>query len=66
MEPTKKKPTPEEVAEAKNWPTWEKEQSSFPWHYDSEETFLVLEGDVTVNYEGGEISFGEGDFVQLE
>jgi uncharacterized protein len=62
-EPTKKKPTPDEIKKAKKWPIWEKEESEFPWHYDSEETFLVLEGDVTVEWDGGEITFGKGDMV---
>lgn len=26
-----RKPTKEELNEAKNWPTWEKEPSTFPW-----------------------------------
>nr|MDO8119149.1 cupin domain-containing protein [Candidatus Sigynarchaeota archaeon] len=67
MEPAKKKPNAEEIATAKKWPIWEKEKSTFDWHYDSEETFLVLEGDVTVKYDGGksEISFGAGDIVTM-
>ncbi|GAB4317309.1 MAG: cupin domain-containing protein [Promethearchaeota archaeon] len=67
-QPTKKKPTPEEIERAKTWATWSKEASTFDWHYDSEETFYVLEGEVTVtwtNQDGtpGEISFGPGDLV---
>lgn len=61
--PTKKKPSPGEAATARTWSTWEKEASTFDWHYDSDETFLVLEGDVTVTWNGGEISFGPGDLV---
>ena len=61
--PTKKKPSADEIKKAKTWPVWEKEGSTFDWHYDSEETFYVLDGDVTVTWEGGEISFGKGDLV---
>ncbi len=65
--PEKKKPTPDEISKAKRWPIWEKEESKFDWHYDSDETFLVLEGEVTVKYNGGknEISFGAGDLVTM-
>ena len=45
------------------WPIWEKEASTFDWHYDSRETCLLLEGEVTVKTDDGEISFKEGDFV---
>lgn len=61
--PTKKKPTPEEIEEAKKWSMWEKEESVFDWYYDEEETFYVLEGDVTVTWDGEQISFGVGDLV---
>ena len=61
--PTKKKPTSKEIEEAMKWATWEKEESLFDWYYDSQETFYVLEGDVTVTWDTGEISFGKGDLV---
>ena len=61
--PTKKKPTSKEVEEAMKWTTWEKEESTFDWYYDSQETFYVLEGDVTVTWDNGKISFGTGDLV---
>jgi uncharacterized cupin superfamily protein len=61
--PTKKKSSPEEVKEAKKWATWEKEESTFDWHYDAQETFYVIEGDVTVTWRDGEISFRTGDLV---
>jgi hypothetical protein len=35
--------------------------SEFDWHYDSEETALILEGEVTVTYDGGSAFFGAGD-----
>ena len=61
--PTKKKPTSKEIEEVMKWATWEKEESLFDWYYDSQETFYVLEGVVTVTWDTGEISFGKGDLV---
>jgi len=58
-----RKPTPEEEAEMKTWPTWSKEPSEFPWHYDQKETCLVLEGEVTVEAADETVSFGPGDCV---
>ena len=57
-QPTKKTPTPEEIEQAKTWSIWEKEESQFDWHYDSEETFYVLEGDgvVEIGTERAEIT----------
>jgi uncharacterized protein len=58
-----RKPTPEEVAKMKSWPTWSKEPSEFPWFYDQQETCLVLEGDVTIEAGDQTVSFGPGDCV---
>lgn len=59
-----RKPTPEEQTQMKACPIWEKEASTFPWHYDQQETCLVLEGDVEVTTPGGEtVTFGPGDYV---
>ena len=41
-----RKPTPEEEAAMQTCPIWEKEASSFPWHYDEKETCLIIEGQV--------------------
>ena len=47
-----------------SWPTWEKEASEFPWHYDATETCYFLEGQVTVTPQQGEpVSMGKGDLV---
>lgn len=47
-----------------NWPVWEKENSDFPWHYDSRETCFLLEGEVEVTPENGKtVRFGAGDLV---
>ena len=46
----------------KNWPIWTCEASFFDWTYDNEETFLLLEGEVTVTPKGGEpVKFCAGD-----
>ena len=64
MEPIIRKPSEQEKQQAKSWPIWEKEASEFPWEYDAKETFLVLEGDVTVtNEEGKAFHFKKGDYV---
>ncbi len=48
----------------RSWPIWEKEPSTFPWHYDEKETCLILDGKVTVTPDGGEpVTFGKGDLV---
>lgn len=47
-----------------SWPTWEKEVSTFDWHYDETEECYLLEGHVIVKCEDGElVEFGKGDFV---
>ena len=49
-----------------SWPVWEKEESTFPWHYDEPETCYLLEGRVRVTPENGEpVEFGAGDMVTL-
>ena len=63
MEITVKKPTETEKSNMKQHPTWGCGVSEFDWHYDSEETCLLIEGEVTVEYDGGSVSFGAGDYV---
>ena len=58
-----RKPTAEEAAHMKKCPIWEKEPSEFPWHYDEQETCLILAGEVTVEAPGQTVSFGPGDYV---
>jgi len=49
-----------------DWPIWEKEVSRFDWHYDSEETCYLLEGQVTVTMPDGQaVEFGAGDMVRF-
>lgn len=48
----------------RSWPIWEKEASTFPWHYDQTERCLILEGEVQVDPENGDpVQFKAGDFV---
>ncbi len=46
------------------WPIWIKEESTFPWTYDSSETCYFLEGEVLVTPDGGDpVPMGKGDLV---
>lgn len=46
------------------WPIWSKEESTFPWTYDSAETCYLLAGDVVVSPEDGQaVHFGKDDLV---
>ena len=58
-------PTGEELAKlgTDSWATWSCGRSSFPWHYDCQETCYVLEGRVTVEADGKSVEFGPGDLV---
>ena len=60
---TVRKPTEAERAAMLTKPVWECGVSEFSWHYDSEETCLLIEGKVTVTHSGGSASFGAGDYV---
>ena len=47
-----------------SWPIWEKEVSTFDWHYDASEQCYILEGKVRVEPKDGKpVEFGPGDFV---
>ena len=64
-----KKPTEAEKAAMQRKPVWTCDVSEFDWFYDSEETCLLIEGEVTVTYDdpsragSGSVSFGAGDYV---
>lgn len=63
---TVEKPSADRLASlgVRQWPTWSKEVSTFPWQYSSTEVAYILEGEVTVTPIGGEpVSFGAGDLV---
>jgi len=56
-----------EVNITKNWDTWTKEASVFPWSYAEKETCYILEGDATVtDKQGNSINFKQGDWVEFE
>ena len=63
MHITIKRPTAAETSEMQTNPTWECEVSKFNWHYDSEETCLLLTGEVEVSYDGGSVTITAGDYV---
>ena len=47
----------------KAWPIWACEPSTFDWEYADKETCYLLDGDVSVQTDDGEVSFGAGDLV---
>ena len=50
--------------EVRSWPKWSCEVSEFPWEYIEQESCYILEGQVDITTEDGEIvSIGPGDFV---
>jgi len=65
MEIIVRKPTEKEIADFSKKPTWGCEASEFDWYYDSQEECILLEGEVTVEYEGKSVSFGAGDYVKF-
>lgn len=55
-----------EVMGVYGWPIWQKEASTFPWTYDSDETCYLLAGEVTVTPADGEpVKFAAGDLVSF-
>ena len=65
MQITARKPTEAEIAAFSLKPTWGCEVSEFPWHYDEREQCILIEGEETVDYDGGSVSFGAGDYVEF-
>lgn len=46
------------------WPTWQKEVSTFDWHFHEQEEAYILEGACVVTPIGGKsVAFAKGDFV---
>ena len=53
-----------EDLEIKSWPIWTCEPSTFLWTYSEKETFLILEGDITITPDSGEsVRLGFGDLI---
>jgi uncharacterized cupin superfamily protein len=61
-----RKPTDREIAAMKSKPVWTCGISEFDWSYDQEETCLIIEGEVTVNYDSKSVSFAAGDLVVFQ
>jgi uncharacterized cupin superfamily protein len=59
------KPTEEKLKSlgVSDWPTWQAQPSTFPWHYDATEMCYILEGKVVVKTDEEEVRIGKGDFV---
>ena len=47
----------------RNWPIWEKEPSSFDWHYECGEVCYVLKGKAVIKTIYQEVEIEEGDYV---
>ncbi len=63
------KPTPAQLEEldVSSWPIWEKDVSDFDWYYDETEVCYILEGEVEVTTENGEVyNIGLGDLVTFQ
>ena len=56
-------PTDAEKAAMQTKPIWTCGVSEFDWYYDSEETCLLVEGEVAVLHDGGSTSIRAGDLV---
>ncbi|MCC8022873.1 MAG: cupin domain-containing protein [Clostridiales bacterium] len=65
MEISVRKPTAAQVEQMQACPVWGCGVSEFDWQYDQKETALLIEGEVTVAYDGKSVSFGAGDYVEF-
>lgn len=60
-----RKPTDQEKSHMMSNPTWSCGVSEFDWYYSDKETCLIIEGEVTVEYDSKSASFSAGDYVIL-
>ena len=60
-----KKPSREELdkLDVKAWGTWASDVDRFDWEYDATEVCYILEGEVTVETDQGEVTIKAGDMV---
>ncbi|MDR0271698.1 MAG: cupin domain-containing protein [Clostridiales bacterium] len=65
MDISVRKATDADKAKLMNKPTWGCDVSEFAWHYDSKEICILIEGEVTVDYNGKSVSFAAGDYVEF-
>ncbi len=53
-----------ETLGVRQWPTWQKEISTFDWTFHEKEQAFILEGECEVTPLGGSpVKFAKGDFV---
>jgi len=53
-----------EVMGVYSWPIWTKEESTFPWKYDTQETCYLLAGSAMVTPDDGKpVQISAGDLV---
>jgi len=59
------RPSKEKLLElgVESWSIWEKEESTFDWHYDAKEVCYLLEGEVVVKTKDQVVEFEAGDLV---
>ncbi len=49
-----------------DWPEWRKEESVFPWTYDTTEVCYITSGEAVVTPDGGEpVTIKRGDLVNF-
>jgi len=60
-----KKPTESERNDMLKHEIWESDITEFEYYYEKDEYVLMLEGEVTVEFDGGSVTFGAGDYVFL-
>ena len=65
MEIIVRKATEADKVNLMNKPTWGCEVSEFDWYYSDKEICILTQGEVTVEYDGGSVSFGAGDYVEF-
>lgn len=58
-----RKATEEEKAVMLRETVWECGMSEFNWHYDSDETCMLVEGQATVTFGEGSVSLAAGDLA---
>ena len=50
----------------RSWSTWSCDKSEFPWEYSEKESCYIIEGQVDVTTDSGEmVSIGSGDYVEF-
>ena len=49
--------------EFESWPVWACGISEFNWTYEEEEHCFIIEGKITVTFEGNRVKIEKGDYV---